>query len=69
MDNKITDLEEYKRNLENKKKIDSGEITLDYLDLEEVEGVKELYLKEIKQLSEDIKELEKENKILKNEIN
>lgn len=67
MDSKITDLEELRRNLENKKKLESGEITLDYLDLEDVNGVKELYLKEIKELSEEIKELEKENKILKNE--
>ena len=67
MDDKITDLEELKRNLENKKKLESGEITLDYLDLEDVNGVKELYLKEIKELSEEIKRLEKENKILKNE--
>ena len=67
MDSKITDLEELKRTLENKKKLESGEISLDYLDLEDVNGVKALYLKEIKELSEEIKELEKENKILKNE--
>lgn len=66
---KVTDLQEYKEALENKKKIDSGEITLDYLDLEQVENVKKLYLKEISNLRDEIKDLRKENMILKNEMN
>ena len=68
MNDNIEDLEEYRNNLNNKKKIDSNEITLDYLNLEEIENLKELYVKEIKNLDEEIKELEKENKILRNEM-
>ena len=68
MNDNIEDLEEYRNNLNNKKKIDTKEITLDYLNLEEIENLKELYVKEIKNLDEEIKELEKENKILRNEM-
>ena len=68
MNDNIEDLEEYRNNLNNKKKIDTKEITLDYLNLEEIENLKELYVREIKNLDEEIKELEKENKILRNEM-
>lgn len=69
MNDNIEELEDYRNNLENKKKIDSNEITLDYLDLEQVEGLKKLYIEEIKKLDEEIKELKKKNMMLKNKMN
>ena len=65
---KVVDLQEYKQALEDKKKLDSNDITLDYLDLNEIENVKKLYVEEINRIDEHIKELEKENKILINKI-
>ena len=68
MNKDIIDLQDYRNNLENKKKIESNEITLDYLDLEQIEGLKKLYIEEIKKLDEEIKELKKKNKMLRNEM-
>ena len=72
MNNKIIDLEKYKTNLQNKKELDNGNITLDELSIEELDGVSKLYKDEIKYYTEDIKlrltnieRLEKENKRLK----
>lgn len=72
MDNKIIQLEQYKRDIQNKNNIDNKSITLDELSIEELEGVSKLYKNEIKYLTEDIKNrvenierLKKENKKLK----
>ena len=72
MNNKIIELEKYKTNLQNKKELDNGNITLDELSIEELDGVSKLYKDEIKYYTEDIKlrltnieRLEKENKRLK----
>ena len=59
------DLEEYKRLLDIKKKLDNKEITTNELSLEDIETLNKLYMNEIKQLTTDIKELQEENKRLK----
>ena len=72
MKNSIIYLEEYKRNLTNKKELDSGNITLEDLSLEELEGVSNLYISEIKsiqraieQKKNNIERLKQENEYLK----
>lgn len=72
MNNKIIELEKYKTNLQNKNELDNGNITLDELSIEELDGVIKLYKDEIKYYTEDIKlrltnieRLEKENKRLR----
>ena len=72
MNNKIIELEKYKRDINNKKNLDNNEIDLDSLSIEELDGVSKLYKDEIKYLTKDIKkqieEIEfykKENKRLK----
>ena len=72
MDNKIVELEKYKRDIQNKNDLDNKSITLDELSIEELDGVSKLYRDEIKYLTEDIKKrvdnierLKQENKKLK----
>lgn len=72
MDNRIVELEKYKRDIQNKNNLDNKNITLDELSIEELDRVSELYRNEIKHLSEDIKmradnieRLEQENQQLK----
>ena len=67
MDN-IIELEEYKRILDLKNKLDNGEITSDNIELYDLEKINEMYTYEVKELNEKIIELRKENirlKILK----
>ena len=67
MNNKIIELESHKDSLINKKKLDNKEIELDGLLLDEVEGVKKLYINEIMSLEQEIKALREENiRLLKN---
>ena len=72
MDNRIVELEKYKRDIQNKNNLDNKNITLDELSIEELDDVSELYRNEIKHLSEDIRiradnieRLEQENQQLK----
>lgn len=60
MDN-IIELEEYKRILELKNKLDNGEITSDNIELEDLEKINEMYTYEVKELDKKIKELKQEN--------
>lgn len=72
MKDNIILLEEYKRDLQNKELLDRGEISLEDLSLEELDGVNELYIKEIKIINReiekniaDIERLKKENSYLR----
>ena len=72
MDNKIVELEKYKKDIQNKNNLDNKSITLEELSIEELDGVSKLYRSEIKYLTEDIKKrvdnierLKQENKKLK----
>ena len=72
MKNSIIYLEEYKRDLTNKKELDSGNITLEDLSLEELEGISILYKNEIKSIQSaieqkktNIEKLKKENEYLR----
>ena len=69
IDEKIIDFESRKEAIENKEAIDNGTKTLDYLTLEQIEDVGELYKLEIRTLAEEIKKLEEENKRLKSKYN
>ena len=75
MKKSIIYLEDYKRDLINKKELDSGDITLEDLSLEELDGVSGLYVREIKSMQEEIeqrknniKKLQQENNSLRNLI-
>ena len=65
MEENIIELEEYKRILELKKQLDSGEITNDSIELSDLEKINEIYIYEIGELSQKINELKKENMRLK----
>ena len=72
MDNKIVELEKYKKDIQNKNNLHNKSITLEELSIEELDGVSKLYRSEIKYLTEDIKKrvdnierLKQENKKLK----
>jgi predicted DNA-binding protein YlxM (UPF0122 family) len=65
MNDNIIELEEYKQALDNKRKLDLKEITLDDLSLEEIEAVNKLYREEISKLSPEVEALETENQKLK----
>ena len=67
MKNSIIYLEEYKRNLTNKKGLDSGNITLEDLSLEELEGVSILYKNEIKSIQSAIEQKKNNIERLKQE--
>lgn len=67
MKNSVILLEEYKRNLINKKKLDNGSITVDDLSLEELDGVSSLYVSEIKNLTREIEQTKKDIEILQQE--
>ena len=54
MKDTIIVLEEYKRNIKNKQDLDNGTITLEELSLEELEGVSDLYKKEIISINREI---------------
>ena len=72
MKDTIIVLEEYKRNIKNKQDLDNGTITLEELSLEELEGVSDLYKKEIISINREIErknhnieKLKKENMYLR----
>ena len=72
MNNKIIELEKYKRDVQNKNNLDNKSITLEELSIEELDGVSKLYKNEIKTLTEDIRirinnieRLKQENKRLR----
>ena len=72
MNDKIVQLEQYKRDVQNKNNLDNKNITLEELSIEELDGVSNLYKSEIKKLTEDIKvritnieRLKQENKKLR----
>ena len=67
MKNSIIYLEEYKRDLANKKELDSGNITLEDLSLEELEGVSNLYMSEIKSIERAIEQKKNNIERLKQE--
>ena len=65
MNDKIIELEEYKKLIENKNGLDNGTTCVDNLSLEELEDVNKLHLKEVYKIAKEIQGLEKENKRLK----
>ena len=67
MKNNVILLEEYKRNLTNKKKLDNGSITGEDLSLEELDGVSTLYVSEIRNLTREIEQTKKDIEILHQE--
>lgn len=67
MKNSVIFLEEYKKNLTNKKKLDNGTITVEDLSLEELDGVSSLYISEIKNITRDIEKTKKDIEILEKE--
>lgn len=69
MKNSVILLEEYKRNLTNKKNLDNGTITVEDLSLEELDGVSSLYVSEIKNITREIEQTKKEIEILEQENN
>ena len=76
MKNSIILLEEYKRNLTNKKELDNGRITVEDLSLEELDGVSSLYISEIKNINREIEQrknnierLKQENSYLRRLVN
>lgn len=69
MKNSVILLEEYKRNLTNKKRLDNGTVTVEDLSLEELDGVSGLYVSEIKNITREIEQTKKEIEILEQENN
>ena len=67
MKNSIILLEEYKRNLTNKKELDNGRITVEDLSLEELDGVSSLYISEIKNINREIEQRKNNIERLKQE--
>ena len=65
MKEKIIELEEYKKLVENKNGLDNGTKTMDDLSLEELEDVNKLYTGEVSKLLQEIRSLEEENKRLR----
>lgn len=65
MNNTIIDLEEYKRLLELKNKLDNNEITSDNIELDDLDKINKIYVYEINDLAKQIEELKKENMRLK----
>lgn len=56
MKNNVILLEEYKRNLINKKNLDNGTVSLEDLSFEELDGVVDLYISEIKNINKEIEQ-------------
>ena len=67
MKNSVILLEEYKRNLTNKKRLDNGTITVEDLSLEELDGVSSLYTSEIKNITREIEQTKNNIERLKQE--
>ena len=67
MKNSIILLEEYKRNLTNKKNLDNGIVSLEDLSLEELDGVSSLYISEIKNINREIEQRKNNIERLKQE--
>ena len=67
MKHSIILLEEYKRNLTNKKNLDNGTISLEDLSLEELDGVSSLYISEIKNINKEIEQRKNNIERLKQE--
>ena len=68
MNDNITDLEQYKNLLKNKQELDKEISNLDYLSLDELEDVMELYKSEFSELNKELKLLREENQNLKNDV-
>ena len=51
MKNNVILLEEYKRNLINKKNLDNGTVSLEDLSFEELDGIIDLYISEIRNIN------------------
>lgn len=67
MKNSVILLEEYKRNLTNKKDLDNGNITAEDLSLEELDGISSLYISEIKNINREIEQRKNNIERLKQE--
>lgn len=67
MKDTILVLEEYKRDIKNKNDLDNGTITLEELSLEELDGVSNLYMKEITKINREIEQRTKNIERLKQE--
>ena len=67
MKNSVILLEEYKRNLTNKKDLDNGTINVEDLSIEELDGVSSLYISEIKNINREIDQRKNNIEILKQE--
>lgn len=72
MKDTILVLEKYKRDIKNKNDLDNGTISLEELSLDELDGVSNLYMKEITKINREIEQrtknierLKKENSYLK----
>ena len=65
MNEKIIELEEYKKLVENKNGLDNGTKAMDELSLEELEDVNKLYKGEVSMLSQEVNLLEEENRRLR----
>ena len=56
MKNNVILLEEYKRNLINKKNLDNGTVSLEDLSFEELDGIIDLYISEIRNINKEIEQ-------------
>ena len=67
MKNIVILFEEHKRNLTNKKNLDNGNINVEDLSLEELDGVTSLYTSEIKNITREIEQTKNNIERLKQE--
>ena len=68
MKDTILVLEEYKRDIKNKNDLDNGNISLEELSLEELDGVSNLYMREIKIINREIEKANRELDMINREI-
>ena len=68
MKDTILVLEEYKRDIKNKNDLDNGNISLEELSLEELDGVSNLYMKEITTINREIEKANRELDMINKEI-
>ena len=67
MKDTILVLEEYKKDIKNKNDLDNGNISLEELSLEELDGVSNLYMREITTINREIEQRTKNIERLKQE--